>query len=156
MHRSVRRIAPDATWLAAAGYDGRVRIWDAATGRRKAVLAGHSGLVLTLPIAPDSTWLASAGYDGTVRIWDTATGREREALASHTNSLETVAITADDRWLASAGQDGTVWIWDTTTWQVQALMRTDAEIVADAWLGSSALALAGKEAGLYLFSFTGT
>ncbi len=114
MHRSVRRIAPDATWLAAAGYDGRVRIWAGATGRRKAVLAGHSSLVLTLAIAPDSTWLASAGYDGTVPIRG------------------------------------------TTTWQVQALMRTDAEISTCAWLGSSALALAGKEAGLYLFSFTGT
>jgi WD40 repeat protein len=83
-------------------------------------------------------------------------GSKEAVLAGHSSLVLTLATAPDSTWLASAGYDGTVPIRGTTTWQVQALMRTDAEISTCAWLGSSALALAGKEAGLYLFSFTGT
>ena len=47
-HRPHRRvtavaIAPDGTWLATASDDETVRIWDAATGRHRATLTGHTG-----------------------------------------------------------------------------------------------------------------
>ncbi|MFJ4931605.1 WD40 repeat domain-containing protein, partial [Streptomyces sp. NPDC088736] len=32
--------APDGTWLATGSNDGRVRIWDAATGQTTATLTG--------------------------------------------------------------------------------------------------------------------
>ena len=35
-------VAPDGSWLASGGDDGMVRIWDAATWRERAVLAGHT------------------------------------------------------------------------------------------------------------------
>ena len=66
-------IAPDGTWLASAGDDGTVRIWDPATGQQRAALTGHAEPVKAVAIAPDGTWLASGGDDGTVRIWDPAT-----------------------------------------------------------------------------------
>ena len=77
-------IAPDGTWLATAGDDGTVRIWDPATGQQRATLTGHTGPVRAVAIAPDGTWLASGGDDGTVRIWDTATGQQRATLTGHT------------------------------------------------------------------------
>ena len=44
-HRPVSAvaIAPDGTWLATAGDDGTVRIWDPATGQQRAALTGHTG-----------------------------------------------------------------------------------------------------------------
>ena len=62
-------IAPDGSWLATAGSDRTVRIWDAG-GAPRAVLTGHTGTVWAVAIAPDGSWLATAGNDGTVRIWD--------------------------------------------------------------------------------------
>ena len=47
------------------------RIWDAATGARKAALTGHHGWVTEVAIAPDGTGLATASDDGTARIWGT-------------------------------------------------------------------------------------
>jgi WD40 repeat protein len=63
-------VAPDGTWLATAGEDGSVRIWDPATGQERSVLAGHGGPVNAVAVAPDGTWLATAASDGTARIWD--------------------------------------------------------------------------------------
>lgn len=36
-------VAPDGTWLATAGRDQTVRIWDAGTGQQRAVLTGQGG-----------------------------------------------------------------------------------------------------------------
>ena len=66
--------APDGTWLATASSDETTRIWDTATGRHRATLAGHTSRVTAVAIAPDGTWLATGSRDKTARIWDTATG----------------------------------------------------------------------------------
>jgi WD40 repeat protein len=57
-----------------------VRIWEAATGQQRAVLAGHTGDVAAVAVAQDGSWLASGSLDGTVRIWDAATGHVRALM----------------------------------------------------------------------------
>ena len=62
----------DGRWLATAGQDGRVRLWDTTRPRQPRTLTGHTGEVRSLSFAPDGATLASAGTDGTVRLWSTA------------------------------------------------------------------------------------
>jgi WD40 repeat protein len=91
-----------------------VRIWDAATGRERARLDGHTGPVAAVAVAPDGTWLATGSADGTVRIWDAATGRERARLDGHTGPVAAVAVAPDGTWLATGSADGTVRVWRMT------------------------------------------
>ena len=56
-------IAPDGTWLATAGHDGR-----SGSGTRPPACSapsstGHNSRVEAVAIAPDGTWLATAGHD---------------------------------------------------------------------------------------------
>ena len=149
-------VAPDGSWLAVAGLDPRVRVWDVATARQLFVLDGHRAEVYAAAIAPDGSWLATGGGDGTVRIWHAATGKQQAVLSGHRGAVYTVAIAPDGNWLATGGDDRTVRIWETTHWQAQTLMRVENVIHTCRWLHSGGLACAGP-AGLYLFDFlTGT
>jgi WD40 repeat protein len=65
---------PDESWVASAGWDGEVRIWDPVTGAVCHILTGHTRPVRGLGVATDGSWVASAGEGGEVRIWDPATG----------------------------------------------------------------------------------
>jgi hypothetical protein len=67
--------APDGATLAAAGLDGRVRIWDARTGQQQQQLTGHTGTVRAVAYAPDGATLATAG-DTTIRIWNPRNGAQ--------------------------------------------------------------------------------
>ncbi|MFI1169625.1 NB-ARC domain-containing protein, partial [Streptomyces sp. NPDC020801] len=108
-------IAPEGSWLATAGYDGMVRLWDRATGTCTATLTGHTTWVLSVAIASDGSWLATADFDGMVRLWDRATGTCTATLTGHTGPVLSVAIPPDGTWLATGGDDGMVRLWDPAT-----------------------------------------
>lgn len=111
-------------WLATAGEDGTVRMWDGASGEVGPVLRGHEGRVATCAWAPSADtegvlWLASAGDDGTVRLWDGASGEAGPVLRGHKGIIAACAwapsVGVGGRlWLASAGDDGLLLLWDVT------------------------------------------
>jgi WD40 repeat protein len=60
---------PSGKTLASASYDGTVRLWDAATGKEKAVLKGHTDKVQRLSFSRNGRILATTGNDQTIRLW---------------------------------------------------------------------------------------
>ncbi|MER2527717.1 MAG: pentapeptide repeat-containing protein, partial [Candidatus Competibacter denitrificans] len=109
--------SPDGRWLASAGDDGTLRLWDAASGECRRVLAGHEDWVRGCAWSPDGRWLASAGRDGALRLWDTASGECRRVLAGHESGVRGCAFSPDGRWLASARDDDTLRLWDVASGQ---------------------------------------
>jgi eukaryotic-like serine/threonine-protein kinase len=66
--------SPDGTTLATPCHDGKIYLWDAATGTRRAILEG-STLGVRAAFHPAGTLLASSGWDGQQRLWDPVLGR---------------------------------------------------------------------------------
>ena len=120
-------ISPDGTWLATAGYDETVRVWDTATGQCRATLTGHTDRVTAIAISPDGTWLATASDDGTAGVWDAATGHRRATLTGHTGRVTAVAISPDGTWLVTTGnKERTARIWDAATGRRRATLTGHA------------------------------
>jgi hypothetical protein len=71
--------SPDGKWLASAGQDGMIKVWDAVTGKEGPALRGGHKSVAALSWSPDGRRLASAAHDRTVKVWEVATGKVREA-----------------------------------------------------------------------------
>lgn len=107
----------DERWLAAAGKDGVIRLWDQPeTGSQPILLTGHEGAVNAITFNAASNRLASGGEDGVIRIWDLesidpAAGPQEIATGVPITSL---AWSSQGRWLA-AGLPGQVAFVDTTT-----------------------------------------
>ena len=66
--------SPDGSRLLSAGYDGTLRVWDAASGECLLTLRGHEDWVRSCAWSPDGGRLLSGGGDGTLRVWDAASG----------------------------------------------------------------------------------
>jgi WD40 repeat protein len=130
---AAERIAyqPAGGLLAAAGADGRISLWDAATQRPERVLLDESGAVTGLAWSPSGGVLASAAAR-TVRLWDPRGGARLATLEAHA-AVTAIAFRPDGRLLAAACDDGIVELWSVA----------DAKLVV-------MLALPGDARGLVL------
>ena len=63
-------LSPDDKWLVTAGRDGKLFVWDFATGKVKAAMdEGVMGFQVVV-FAPDEKTLATGGIDRNVTLWD--------------------------------------------------------------------------------------
>jgi WD40 repeat protein len=110
---------PDGKILASAGVDGKICLWDVATGNQQkmwSVSPTSIYAIYGLAFSPDGKLLASAG-NYAVRLWDPATGVEVHRLQGHQGVPVAVAFSPDGRLLASAGYDQSIRLWELSTWR---------------------------------------
>ncbi len=106
--------APDSVHLAAACYDGIVRILDATQDQEaRSLLESQEAVDVTF--GPDGSFLATALANGTVTFRDLATGQIVRTLPGQPGWTGNVVISPDGRRAASGGAEGTVRVWDVAT-----------------------------------------
>jgi hypothetical protein len=123
--------SPDGRRLACTGSPHTVRVWDLATRKVEATLAGHSDVVMALALSSDGRTVASAGMDRTVKLWDLTTKQERRTLRGHLDPLNAVAFSPDGALLVSGagatrfnpGHRGELKLWDVATGKLLADLR---------------------------------
>jgi WD40 repeat protein len=102
-------LSPDGKRLAMASVDGRVRLWDVATGKESPDFDAI-GLSLwrgdaTIGLTRDGKTLLSLRTDGVVRFHELATGRPLRSLGLKGGMLSLMALAPAGATLACAGTD---------------------------------------------------
>ncbi len=104
---------PDGQWIATAGFDDTLKLWDANTLEAVRTMEGHSEIVLCVAASPDGTQLASGSGDRFIKLWDVP---KRSAIHSQPvrddNGVLALDRNGDGKRLVTAGSDNIVRIWE--------------------------------------------
>lgn len=109
----------DDHWVATAGLDGRIRLWDARTGIFSGRSASLGDAAFAAVFSPDGSRIAFGGghyqwagsLDRSIRVWDLTTDQVR-TLGSHSELVGGLSWSPDGRTLASCSWSGEIKLWD--------------------------------------------
>ncbi|MEW5986826.1 MAG: BTAD domain-containing putative transcriptional regulator [Chloroflexota bacterium] len=104
--------SPDGKWVATAGHDGQVILWDAASGERLRTFVGHLQSVFFVGFTQTGERLVSVGQGGTILVWDSRTGEIVYTLTGHSDLVAGAVLNHDGNRLATRSEDGTAIVWD--------------------------------------------
>lgn len=150
-------MSPSGDYIATAGTDGVVKLWDGHTGALRARFVGHSGVVDGLGFSPSSQHLISAGHDRTVRLWDVRTEQNIAVLRGHSNSIYTAAFAPSGAEAVTASYDKTARIWDVRSGTPVAILQGHTRPIASAVFSpdGTRIATAGYDYTARLWSWPG-
>lgn len=116
------QFSPVGSTLVTRYSNGRVRLWDAHTWRKKHFnQLQKQDSVSIVQFSFDGSKLVYGHGNGTVTIWNAITGEHLNTFSESNNGVGSLAINADGSILASGHLYGTIITWDMRTGQ---LMKT--------------------------------
>lgn len=144
-------LSNDGRLLATAGDDdGKIILWDVATGRELRHFVGHKSRPLSALFFNGGSELISAGEDQTVRIWNAATGAEvrRFALASAELGVNTAVpkgFSLDGKLLIAQRGDGMMQVWDVAQGKIVRTFKFNETVWSFGVAEDGTLALTTRE-----------
>jgi WD40 repeat protein/Flp pilus assembly protein TadD len=112
----IRGFSPDGRRFVTGCNDGKVRIWDAATGKLTVPAMKHRHFT-GASFSPDGRWVLSRSFDGdnSARVWDAATGAPRCDPMRHPAGVILAEFTPDGTRVITMCDDHAVRVWDAAT-----------------------------------------
>ena len=100
-------IATSNNYIATAGYDNKVILWDKKTHRSKAI-GHHDHIVNQVKFSSCGKFLASSSSDYSVRIWEVPTMRLVGVCNEHLDDAEGIDFHPSEELIATTSRDGKI------------------------------------------------
>ena len=105
------QFSPDGQWIASAGFDKSIKLWNGVTGAFVANFRGHVGPVYQVSWSADSRLVLSGSKDSTLKVWSVKTGKLLEDLPGHADEVYAVDWAPNGTFGASGGKDKVLKLW---------------------------------------------
>lgn len=151
----VRTVAwsPDGRYIASAGRDMTVQVWEVTTGACIYTYHGHIDEIWSVAWSPDSRSIVSAGSDNAVEVWEATSGYDGTTYDKHSDIVRAVSWSPNSTYITSAGDDSYVRVWKATDAStVGTFHRTNNSISTLAWSpDGTRIALGGEDFIVYIW-----
>ncbi len=125
--------SPDSAKLITTLVDGRIIMWDTASGEKIRDFKAHEAAALTVQINPAGDRFVTSSPDGTAALWDLHTGVLQERFTGHSSLVFGALFNpAGDRVL-TLSYDGTARIWDLQGNEMLSIQTGGETIRFGAW-----------------------
>jgi WD40 repeat protein len=112
----------DGRWLASAGADHTLRLWQMGTRQQVAQFPQKHQRAASVVLSPDANLLGVTFNDDELEIGERASGRRRARFAPHKTGHGIVFLHRPSRFITGSA-DGTVKVWDLRTLRREAFFR---------------------------------
>ncbi|MBP7021377.1 MAG: hypothetical protein KBC30_06120 [Planctomycetes bacterium] len=109
------QISPDGRYIATAGNDKTLRIWDMETGKLVKLFIQRNN-IHCLAFNPMSTIIVTGTDDGIIRLWEIQTGKLIQTMAGERGTtVKAIIFSPDGKRIISSATDTKIRIWDVET-----------------------------------------
>lgn len=133
----VKALAPVPNGVASGSLDGRVLVWDLATGGVKTECGvdvddsqTRNGSVYCMSGTSSGNILVSGSTDKTISVWDIRTGERTVHLRGHSDAVRCLILNHDAKYMLSGATDATVKLWDL---RIERCVRTFESFGGSVW-----------------------
>ena len=131
-------------YVATAGYDNQVILWDARTGC--AVARGsHDHLANACRFGPGGDVLLSSGSDYSARLWRVPDLGLLAVLRGHEDDVEMAAHSPRGDLVATASRDRTIGVFDADGTLLRRLAGHESDVISVAWTSTHELVSTGDD-----------
>lgn len=121
-------------YVATAGYDNQVILWDPKT--HSAIAVGrHDHLANQCEFSPCGHYLLSTSSDYTARLWRLPTLQLLAVLGYHQDDVETATFHPTQQWIVTACRDKIVRLFDFQGHLIRRFIGHERDVISVAWLG---------------------
>lgn len=107
-------LSPDGQQMLTGSGDRTVILWDATTGQRLRIFAGHKDEITCVAFGPQGQRVLTAG-DETVILWDKVTGKQLNVFDGKARRVISMAVSPTGRHLLTGHNDTNAILWDLKT-----------------------------------------
>jgi WD40 repeat protein len=119
-------------FIATAGYDNRVILWDALNNKPIA-MASHDHLANQCDFSPNGDYLVTASSDYSARVWKLPEMRLSSLLSGHIDDVEMARFSPCGQKIATASRDYTTKIFSLSGSELLALKGHTADVISVTW-----------------------